>query len=159
MYMARKSSKKKSEYLIYELLTILSIIGMFIGIGIIYKSHLDDISADSSKLQKANNIAISLEEYFQTNNSYPSCDQMSGSVDSVRDLLIDIDTNSLSANNNEMIILSECSKIDKENNKDKISYIGDKSCLEDTSKPCRNFSLKYYQQSTGKIISISSKAQ
>lgn len=155
--MVRKTNKKRSEFLIYELLIIVSIIGMIIGIGIIYKSHLDDISVDSTRAKKVKEIASSLEKYYILNQSYPSCNQMSGSVNKVLDILVDINADSLANENSEMIILSKCKQINNSDNSNKVSYIGDKLCVKDLSKPCTSFTLKYYQQSTGKMITLNSE--
>lgn len=155
--MVKKINKKRSEFLIYELLTIVSIIGMFVGIGIIYKGHLDDINVDSTRSRKVKEIASSLEKYYTLNQSYPSCSQMSGSVNKVMDILVNINPDALANENSEMIILSKCKQINNSKYSNKVSYIGDKLCVIDISKPCLSFTLKYYQQSTGKMITINSE--
>lgn len=156
--MVKKSDR--SKFTITEFLTIIAIIGMFVGSSIVYKSHMDDVRIDQIRLNKISAIASALEKYFASNGFYPSCNLMSGTAPEVVKTLGNVSISALSSPTDKVgdnSILPKCANLDANDSNDKFSYLGDGGCVLNPTQNCISFTLKYRGQSTGKIKTFDSK--
>ena len=156
--MVKKSRVHK--FTLVEFLTILSIIGISVGIGIIYKSHMQDLASDSKKADKMTSIVKSLEKYYLENGEYPSCGLMSQPTTDLANVLPDISKATLATvdeSDDGNLILPNCGDIKKDSPSNRFAYIGDNECVTNQAQGCASFTLKYIEQSTGKAKAAYSK--
>lgn len=156
--MVKKSGR--SKFTITEFLTIISIIGMLVGSGMIYKSHADDVKVDQIRLNKVTAIASALEKYFSANSAYPSCNLMSGTAPEIVNTLKNVSISALSSPTDKVgdnSILPKCANLEANDSNDKFAYLGDGGCILNPTQNCISFTLKYRSQSTGKIKTVESK--
>ena len=150
--------KIASGFTLIELIIVIVIIGILSTIGIVSYVRFQANARDTERSSKITILADALEKYYDKNGEYPSCSAMSQSVDTVTsDTLGGIDQTSLTtptAADNTNSILPNCA--DLLDISDNFAYIGDSgtACLNTS---CSEWTIKYLKESTGEIISVSSR--
>ncbi|HZJ34877.1 MAG TPA: fibronectin type III domain-containing protein [Candidatus Angelobacter sp.] len=146
-------------FTIIELLVVVSIMGILTTVGIISFSRIQSDSRDSQRSSKITVIAEALEKYYDENGEYPSCNAMTQSPETVTtETLTGIDPEVLAtprAESGTNSILASCANLTSTT--DAFAYVGDGSsdCLN--GEACSQYTLNYQEESTGNIISLSSR--
>jgi prepilin-type N-terminal cleavage/methylation domain-containing protein len=155
-----KPMKKPSNgFTIIELLVVIAIIGILTTIGIVSFSRIQSSSRDSQRSSKTVAISEALEKYFDKNGEYPSCAQMADSVSAITTTTLkDVDPNILatpSASAGTNSILPSCADLTA--GVDGFAYIGDSNCVSTPGQTCLQYTLKYREESTGQIKTITGR--
>ena len=151
--------KTISGFTIVELLIVIILIGILSTISIMSFSRVQASSRDTERSSKINILAEALEKYYDQNGEYPSCTAMSQPADVIiSDVLKGTNADTLrapSANSGTNSILASCGNLALGN--DAISYIGDGSSTCLTGQNCVEWTLKYYNEETNSIKTVSSR--
>jgi len=146
-------------FTIVELLVVVAIMGILTTIGIVSFSRVQSDSRDSQRSSRITVIAEALEKYYDENGEYPSCNAMTQSPATVTaNTLKGIDPEVLAtprASDGTNSILATCANLTSET--DAFAYVGDGSsdCL--SGEACSRYTLKYLEESTGRVISLTSR--
>lgn len=144
-------------FTIVELLVVVAIIGLLVTIAIISYTRVRSDTRDAQRSAKITIIAEALEKYYDKNGEYPSCAAMMSTPSTISSTtLTGIDPNALSVPNaasgtNSIL----CNDLIDGSSADVFAYVGDGS-TDCTAGACIQWTLKYREESTGDIISISS---
>jgi len=151
--------KTISGFTMIELIVVITVIGILSTIGVASYSRVQANSRDAERSSKITILAEALEKYYDKNGEYPSCAAMSQATNTVvANTLEDITTDILttpSADSGTNSILANCSDLVLGN--DAIAYIGDGSSTCLTGQDCLEWTLKYYEEGTNSIKSVSSR--
>jgi prepilin-type N-terminal cleavage/methylation domain-containing protein len=152
--------KNMSGFSLVELLVVIAVIGILSTISVLSFSRYQADGRDSQRAQRATVIAEALEKYFLKNGEYPNCASLTTNGTNVSSsVLPGIDTTVLvtpqatTGQTNSII----CTDLSTTTGPDIFAYVGDGSpnCLGSGS--CLQYTLKYIQESTGQVKSISSR--
>ena len=151
--------KAISGFTVVELLVVIIVIGILSTIGYVSYSRVQISSRDTERSSKIAILAEALEKYYDENGEYPSCTKMSQPADIViSDVLKGTNSDTLrapSASSGTNSILASCGNLAPGN--DAISYTGDGSSTCLTGQDCVEWTLRYYNEETNSIKSISSR--
>ncbi len=153
--------KAINGFTIIELMVVISVIGVLTTIGFVSFATIQSNARDSIRSSQITIIAEELENFYDKNGEYPSCNAMAADPDTVvTNTLIGLDPNVLTdpnATKGTNSILPLCGDLTTED-KNNFSYMGDGSadCITES---CPEYTLKYYESSTGNIISLTSRKQ
>ncbi len=151
--------KTVSGFTIAELLVVVSIIGILTTVGFMSFSSIQANVRDAERSSRVRIISEALEKYYDKNGEYPSCAAMTQDPSVVTSVTLpSLDSAVLAAptaTNGTNSILPSCS--DLTSGTDGFAYIGDGSnnCLTGTA--CLQYSLKYREEESGSVISITSR--
>lgn len=151
--------KTISGFTVIEMLVVVSIIGVLTTIAFVSYSSIQASTRDSNRSSQLTVIAEYLETYYDDNGEYPSCNDMTADPDTIAtDTLIGIDPKVFTdptASEGSNSILPLCSEVTSET-PNSFTYMGDGSsdCITES---CPEYTLKYYENATGNVISISSR--
>jgi prepilin-type N-terminal cleavage/methylation domain-containing protein len=154
-------SKTTSGFTIVEILVVIAVIGILTTISFISFGRYQSNTRDSQRNAKTTILAEALEEYFDKNGEYPSCSALTASASSVTttvlpgvesDTLVAPQATSGTTNSFQCTDLTSVA-----NDPDAFAYIGDGSVACSTGAACLEFTLKYKDEGTGTIKTISSR--
>jgi len=151
--------KTTSGFTIVEVLVVVAVIGILTTVGFVSYTSIQSNTRDSQKSSRITLLAEALEKYYDQNGEYPGCTAMSASPATIEtSTLKGIDANILAtptAVSGTNSILPSCADLTSDT--DNFAYVGDGSagCLTGTA--CLQFTLKYDEESTGNIISVTSR--
>ncbi len=142
--------RSSSGFTIIEVLIVIVILGILAGIGYVTFTGLQRNSRNNQKETQMTVISKALEDYYEDNGQYPSCDEMSSST--AGDIL-GIDQSVFVApgadepDNNSFIEGCE-SFSDDGNYYDEFIYDGEGYCSVegDEDQPCLEYELQYYEE-------------
>ncbi len=145
-----------------ELLIIIAIIGILTTIGFMSFGKYQADARDSERSSKATIISRYLEKYYTKNGEYPSCPSLVTDPNTVKTTtLVGINTDVLTTPQKPSGVENsiECSDLTSMAQDDYFAYIGDGSTTCTTGGSCLEYTIKYKDESTNSIASISSKHQ
>jgi len=150
-----------SAFTIVEILVVIAIVGILATLTLIGFSRFQAESRDTQRSAKATVITEALEKYYDQNGEYPSCADITKEGDVVKSSVLEgIDTASLktpqgSASDTNSI---ECQSLTSIAG-DFFEYEGDgtATCEGPTGTGCLEYTLRYREDSTGEIKSITSR--
>ncbi|HEU4830812.1 MAG TPA: prepilin-type N-terminal cleavage/methylation domain-containing protein, partial [Candidatus Saccharimonadales bacterium] len=142
-----------------ELLVVVAIIGILATIGVASFSRIQADTRDSERSSKITIITEALEKYYEKNGEYPSCADMTQSGSAVSaNTLKGIDPAVLKTPTDETSTNSLiCSDTIGESGPDAFAYLGDGSMDCSTGDSCLEWTLKYYEESTGQVVTVESR--
>ena len=161
--MSKSSNRHIAAFTLVELILVIAVIGILAGISIVGFGRYQSDTRDARRSSSIISISEALEKYYDTNGEYPSCGALSatGSIVSQTTLkginqstLIapqasSSDTNSIKCTSSGSVLTSR--------GVDFFEYQGDSSTTCNGSGSCLRFSLKYKDESSGTIKTISSR--
>ena len=137
--------KASNGFTIVELLVVIVVIGILSTIGYVVYAGAQKDARDSQKAAKMTVISAALEEYYDENGEYPSCEDMTSAT--AGDIL-DIDQSNFIApgdapsDNNSFV--ENCTSINEDDDSyDEFLYDGE-GCYEDF---CLEYDLEYQEES------------
>jgi len=145
-------------FTIVELIIVITIIGLLTTIGVF---SFTKVQANTRDAQRSSNIASlseALEKYYDKNGEYPSCNTLtrtpavvtSTTLIGMNPEALTVPTAASGTNSLTCTSLTTASA-------DGFAYIGDTSTTCSTGVACLGFTLQYEEESTGTIISVSSR--
>lgn len=152
--------KITSGFTIIELLVVIAVIGILTTISALSFARYQADARDSQRDQRATIISEALEKYFAKNGEYPSCSSMTSPADTVKtSVLPGIDTTTLVAPKADDGVTNSivCSDLVSTAGPDVFAYVGDGSTGCSGSGSCLEYTIKYIQESTGTIKTLSSR--
>ena len=160
------NSKSTSKgFTLIELIVVIAVIGILAGISIVGFSRYQADTRDARRSSSVTSISEALEKYYDINGEYPSCSAVSAAGTIVSQTTLkginqstliapqagSSDTNSIKCTSSGSILTSS--------GVDFFEYQGDGSSDCNGSGSCLQFTLKYKDESSGTIKSISSRHQ
>lgn len=148
-------------FTIIELLIVIAVIGILSTISIVGFNRFQADARDAQRSSKATIIAEALEKYYDKNGEYPSCPAITAAASTVTTTTLPgMEQNTLltpksTSDDNSIECLSDLTT----NDADVFAYIGDGSPTCSTGSSCLAFTLKYKDEGTGTIASISGRRQ
>ncbi len=136
--------KAITGFTVIELLVVISVIGILTTIGFVSYNSIQSNARDSNRAAQMTIIAEALEDYYEDNGEYPSCNDMSQDPNTVvTTVLIGLDPEVLtdpSDVDGENSIMASCAGITADTY-NKFSYTGDGTtdCITDA---CQEYTLK-----------------
>jgi prepilin-type N-terminal cleavage/methylation domain-containing protein len=145
-------------FTIIELLVVVAVIGILATITLIGFNRYQADTRDSQRSSQATIISEALERYYEKNGEYPSCPSLTASASTVTsDVLTGLEAKTLVApqdkNGEDNSIKCQDLSI---SDPDLFAYVGDGSTACATGDACLSYTLKYKEESTGTIKTISS---
>jgi prepilin-type N-terminal cleavage/methylation domain-containing protein len=153
--------KTTSGFTIVELIAVIIVISILTGLGTLSFVRVQVSARDSQRSVKITQISEALEKYYNQKGEYPSCANMATQPANtvVPSILSGIDADVLTTPTNPSgtnSILAACADMAAGYTEDKFAYVG-ASTSGCASSPCSKWTLKYREESTGNIISLSSR--
>ena len=153
--------RNTSGFTIVEILVVISIIGILATISYLSFDRYQADARDSERSAKTTVLAEAFEEYYDINGEYPSCAALTGTATSVTTTVLPtLDFTTLTAPNSASSETNSIKCTDfsgTSSDPDYFAYIGDGSTACSTGQACLEFKLRYKEESTGNIITISSR--
>jgi len=149
--------KSTNGFTIVELLVVIAIIGILSTIGVLSYSRIQASTRDSQRSTKITILAEALEKFYDKNGEYPSCANMTKSANVVSTSLENMDPDVLKSPSATIGTNSIAFCDNLAAGIDAIAYVGDgsSSCLIGAS--CLEWTLKYREEATGNVISVTSR--
>jgi len=151
-----------SGFTIVELLVVIAVIGILTTISLISFTRYQADSRDTQRSSKTTILAEALEKYYDKNGEYPGCSAVSDSnaATVTTTVLPGVELNTLltpkSAPTDTNSI--KCTDITgAAGEADVFAYVGDGSTACTSGQSCLSWTLKYKEESTGLIKSITSR--
>lgn len=151
--------KTLKGFTIIELLVVIATIGILTTIGVITYTRIQADARDSQRASRVTVITEALEKYYQDNGEYPGCAYITQDAANIKsDVLKGIDTSNLktpteTTSDNSII----CQDITAGSGPDVFAYIGDNSVSCTSGPACLQYTLKYREESTGQIKTVTSR--
>ncbi len=152
--------KTTSGFTMVELLVVIAIIGILATITFMGFGRYQADTRDSARSNQATLLAESLEKYYEQNGEYPGCAALTGSASTVTTSVLPgvqpqtlVTPKAPSGTTNSI----QCTDLTNSSQPDFFAYVGDTSSTCLTGADCLVFQLKYVQESTGQIVTISSR--
>lgn len=155
--------KTTTGFTIIEILVVIAVIGILTTIGLLSFNRYQASTRDAQRSAKTVILAEALEKYYDNNGEYPSCGTMSGAATTLTttvlpgiDPAVLLTPKSAAGATNSI----SCTDLTGANSEpDSFAYIGDSSTDCVGGQACLQWTLKYREEATGNIISISSRRQ
>ena len=146
-------------FTIVELLVVISVIGILATISMISFTRYQADSRDTQRSSKATILTEALEKYYDANGEYPGCLAVSGAGATVTtSILPGVELNTLltpkSASTDTNSIKCQDLVV---GGPDIFAYVGDGSAACNSGSACLTFTLKYTEEATGLIKTITSR--
>lgn len=152
---------RKLGFTLVELIVVIVVIAILATIGVVAFSKTQADSRDAARSTRATIISEALEKYYDEHGEYPSCSQLTQLSSTVASsVLKGIDTAVLKTPTQEATDNSlTCDDLTSPSDGDYFSYTGDSSstCTGPAGSACTLYTLKYINEGTGEIASISSR--
>jgi prepilin-type N-terminal cleavage/methylation domain-containing protein len=153
--------KITSGFTMVEILVVIAVIGIITTISFMSFGRYQADTRDTQRSAKTTILAEALEKYYDANGEYPSCSALTGSASSVTTTVLPgVESKTLVAPQATSGATNSFSCSDLTNvttDPDTFSYIGDGSTACTSGSACLEFTLKYKDEATGTIKTISSR--
>jgi prepilin-type N-terminal cleavage/methylation domain-containing protein len=146
-------------FTIVELLVVISVIGILAAITIVGFNRYQTDARDAQRSSQATVISEALEKYYDKNGEYPSCPSITtDGATVVSNVLTGVQQKVLvtpksDAGQDNSIKCQDLQTSDP----DVFAYVGDGSSICSTGAACLQYSLKYKEESSGTIKTITSR--
>ncbi|MDB5161763.1 MAG: ral secretion pathway protein [Candidatus Saccharibacteria bacterium] len=155
-----RSKKVLLGFTLVELIIVIAVIGILATITIVGLSRYQSDARDAQRASSITVIAEALEKYYDQNGEYPSCPNIANaSISTVTtSTLAGVDKTALIApkatdqNSNSL----KCTVLTTSSD-DFYEYTGDGSSTCSSGSSCLSYTLKYKEESTGAIKTMSSR--
>ncbi len=149
----------KKGFTLVELIVVIAVIGILATVTIVGLGRYQTDTRDANRVASITTIAEALEKYYDANGEYPSCSAITAAGGVVsNDVLKGTATKSLitpqAAPGTTNSIKCETLSVD---GTDIFEYQGDGSTACSTTVACLGYTLKYKEEATGTIKSLSSR--
>jgi len=150
--------RNTNGFTIIELLVVIVVLGILATIGVMSFSRVQANGRDSQRYYKIKVIAEALEKYYDKNGEYPGCVAMTQTPDIVTsNTLKDMDASALTAPNSTSGTNSfTCNEISISDS-GSFAFIGDGTGACSSGSACTNFTLKYVEEGSESIKTITSR--
>ena len=161
--MIKSENKQKKGFTIIELIVVIAVIGILAGISIVGFKRYQADTRDARRSSSITSISEALEKYYDINGEYPSCSALSATGTSVsQTTLKGIDQSTLvapqaSSSDTNSIKCTSSGNVLNSGGVDFFEYQGDNSTNCNGSVSCPQFVLKYKDESSGTVKTISSR--
>ena len=161
--MNTSENRQKKGFTIVELIVVIAVIGILAGISIVGFKRYQADTRDARRSSSITSIAEALEKYYDINGEYPSCSALSATGTSVsqttlkginQSTLIAPQANSADSNS---IKCTSSGNVLNSGGVDFFEYQGDNSSNCNGSVSCPQFVLKYKDEASGTIKTITSR--
>lgn len=155
----------RSGFTIVEIAVALAIIGILVTAGFIANTTVQQNARNGQRQTGVTAIADALERYFEKHGEYPGCDMisaLSANPSASPEELKSIDKAALVAPKAGSDTQSslECTELNGSNANDDIyAYEGDSGAACTSGNMCTKFTLRYREEGTGEVITITSKRE
>jgi len=154
-------NSRRRGFTLTELIVVIAVIGIIAAITIVGLARYQADGRDAKRAASVAAIAESLEKFYDQNGEYPSCSAVSaaGSIVTtatlkqldrkalIAPLAPSTQSNSITCNGDTLTV----------NGVDFYEFVGDGSTACSGNSSCLQFTLKYKQESTNTIISVTSR--
>ena len=150
--------KNINAFTLVELVIVITVIAILAGISILSLDGYQKIGRDAQRSTSATVIASALENYYNSHGDYPSCSAILGTTSP----LTELDERVLVAPQADAGVKNSITCTDltgAAGEKDSYAFIGDSSTACVNGLACLQWTLKYREEQTNTITSISSKRQ
>ncbi len=161
MCYTKPMTRTTSGFTIIELLVVITVIGILSQIGIANFGRYQTSTADSQRSSKAVVISEALEKFYDKNGEYPGCTAVTGAASVVTttvlpgvDVLALLTPKSAAGDTNSIKCLDLTGAAGEA---DIFAYVGNSDTTCTTGAACEQFTLKYKEEATGTIKSITSR--
>jgi prepilin-type N-terminal cleavage/methylation domain-containing protein len=153
--------KITSGFTMVEILVVIAVIGIITTISFISFGRYQSNTRDTQRNAKTTVLSEALEKYYDKNGEYPSCSALTGSAASVTTTVLPgVEPATLVAPQATSGITNSFQCTDLTNastDPDAFAYIGDGSAACSTGAACLEFTLKYKDEATNTIKTITSR--
>lgn len=146
-------------FTIIELLVVVAVIGILATITLIGFNRYQADARDSQRTAQVTIITEALERYYDKNGEYPSCPAITASASTVTaSTLPGLETKTLLAPQDQTGATNSIKCQDLlTSDPDLFAYVGDGSTVCSTGNACLEYTLKYKEESTGTIKTVTSR--
>jgi len=153
--------KSKSGFTIVEISVVIVILGILISLVALNFSRVQSGARDTQRSSRASIIADALEKYYDANGEYPSCGALTRAAATVDTTVLPgidptalLTPKSVSTDTNSI----RCSDLTTASTSpDIFAYVGDGSTDCATGASCLSWTLKYTDETTGTVKTITSR--
>ena len=150
--------KNINAFTLVELIVVIAIIGVLATISVMGFERYQINARDAQRTSSATVIAAELEKFYDLHGEYPSCSVITGT----NSPLAKVDERALIAPQADNGVTNSVSCADltgADNEGDYYAFVGDNSSACVNGQVCLQWTLKYHDEKTGTIASISSRRQ
>lgn len=151
---------RRSGFTLIELIVVIVIIAILATLTTLGTNRYMMTGRDAQRQANVTTISESLEKYYDKNGEYPSCADLSGSTSSVAtSVLGNIDPSALVApsSSSDETTSIKCGVPLTVNGEDFFEYVGDGSIECTSGGACLVYQIKYKEESSGTIATVSSR--
>ena len=151
-----KRSLHLKGFTIVELTVVIVVLGILAGIVTITFAGVQGRARDAKRSSSVASIVEKLESYYYANTKYPSCPELASFTSPAFKGLPQ--TTLVAPSNRDLSQPSlKCQDVTAATTDDIYGYVGDGTATCQTGSFCSSWTLKYKEESTGKIISMTSR--
>lgn len=154
----------RRAFTIVELVVVISVIAILSAITVVGIARYQADGRDAQRVANVTSIAEALEKYYDEHGEYPSCSSLTGSADTITGAggaLQGLSADALKAPQATAGTLNsiQCTDLLTNSSGDYFAYVGDGSSDCSGSSSCLQFVLKYRDEATGSIKTMTSRRQ
>jgi prepilin-type N-terminal cleavage/methylation domain-containing protein len=146
---------KSRGFTLVELIIVIVVIAVLATITTLGLTMYQKESRDGQRSARATSIAEALEKYYDTHGEYPSCAALTQSLSTTASTISISEDALVTPNGDAQANAVKCQDITSSSG-DIFSYVGDSSDDCQTTS-CLQFTLKYREEATGNIVTITSR--
>ncbi len=144
----------RKAFTLVEVLVVITVIAILLGVSIFVSTKYQQTARDSEREAKATVLTTALEKYYESNNEYPNCTELTATPASVKSSTLTniadvsvFEAPGVASGVNSIQCTTDVNAVTK----DKFTY----TCTN-TTTPCDGWELKYRKESDGNVVSIAS---